>query len=92
MSVSSGTYPSKLKKAKIIPIFKDDDPTAPNNYRPISLLSNFNKIFEKIMYKRLKTFIDDNNILSSFPVWLQRSSFTRTCDSRHCFYNTKTYE
>lgn len=65
MSVSSGTYPSKLKKAKIIPIFKDDDPTAPNNYRPISLLSNFNKIFEKIMYKRMQIFIDDNNILSS---------------------------
>ena len=45
-SVDSGTYPSKLKHAKIIPIFKSDDDTDPNNYRPISLLSISNRIFE----------------------------------------------
>ena len=39
--------------SKIIPIFKADDETEPNNYRPISLLSNFNRIFEKLMYKRI---------------------------------------
>ena len=35
--------------AKIIPIFKADDKTDANNYRPISLLSNFNQIFEKLI-------------------------------------------
>ena len=35
--------------AKIIPIFKQDDDTDANNYRPISLLPNFNRIFEKIV-------------------------------------------
>ena len=39
LSISTGVYPKKLKMAKIIPIFKADDT---NNYRPISLLSNFN--------------------------------------------------
>ena len=48
-SVERGTYFSKLKHAKVIPIYKCDDETDPNNYRPISLLSVFNRIFEKIM-------------------------------------------
>jgi len=49
--------------SKIIPIFKADDETKPNNYRPISLLSNFNRIFEKLMYKRMKVFINGEDIL-----------------------------
>jgi hypothetical protein len=46
-SVENGIYPSKLKHAKIIPIYKKGDETDPTNYRPISLLSVFNRIFEK---------------------------------------------
>ena len=41
----------QLKHAKIIPVYKSDDPTDPGNYRPISLLSIFNHVFEKLMYK-----------------------------------------
>ena len=51
ISVESGIYPDKLKHAKVIPIFKSDDETDPSNYRPISLLSIFNRIYEKVMYK-----------------------------------------
>ena len=63
LSVQSGKYPSKLKHAKVIPVYKGDDETDPNNYRPISLLSVFNRIFEKIMYNRLKSYIEDNELL-----------------------------
>ena len=63
LSVISGEYPSKLEHDKVIPIYKDDDETDPVNYRPISLLSNYNGIFEKIMFNRLKAFIDKNDIL-----------------------------
>ena len=65
LSISLGKFPSKLKQSKIIPIFKSDDKTDPNNYRPISLLSNFNKIFEKLMYSRMKTFITKTNIFNT---------------------------
>ena len=46
LSISTGVYSKKLKIAKIIPFFKTDDNTGPNNYTPISLLSNFNRIFQ----------------------------------------------
>jgi len=42
LSVTSVEYPSRLKRAKVIPVYKDDDETDPINYRPISLLSNYN--------------------------------------------------
>ena len=62
-SIEFGTYPSKLKLAKVIPIYKSGDESDPSNYRPISLLSIFNRIFEKMMYNRLKSFIEKCNIL-----------------------------
>jgi len=49
--------------SKLIPVFKADDETDACNYRPISLY--FNTIFEKIMYKRMKGFIETHNLLSS---------------------------
>ena len=62
-SICSGIFPSKLKRAKIIPIFKDEDDSMPENYRPISLLSIYSRIFEKLMYSRLTKFVKDCHIL-----------------------------
>ena len=62
-SINCGNYPSKLKHAKVIPIYKDGDETDPNNYRPISLLSNFNRIFERLMCVRLKSYLSKTDIL-----------------------------
>ena len=62
-SVETGIYPDKLKHAKIIPIFKSDDETEVSNYRPISLLSIFNRIFEKMMSIRLKNFLQKHDVL-----------------------------
>ena len=62
-SVEYGIYPTKLKLAKVIPVHKGNDESDPSNYRPISLLSVFNRIFEKMMYTRLKSFLDKFSIL-----------------------------
>ena len=64
LSFSQGIVPSQLKIAKVIPVFKSGDPRLMNNFRPISLLSNFSKIIEKIMYLRLMNHLNANNIIS----------------------------
>ena len=57
LAINTGIYPSNLKIAKVIPIFKKGDQKSINNYRPISILSPINKIFEKILYARLIKYI-----------------------------------
>ena len=56
-------FPDKLKIAKVVPVFKSEDKTLLNNYRPISILPVFSKIFERLMYNRLLKHLDNNNIL-----------------------------
>ena len=64
LSLSSGICPDLLKIAKVIPIYKKDNPNQLTNYRPISLLPCISKILEKIVYKRLNSFLCANKILN----------------------------
>ena len=54
-----------MKTAKVIPIFKSGDRHHFTNYRPISVLSQFSKIIEKLFVKRLDQYLDKYNILSN---------------------------
>ena len=58
MSIETGVFPDSLKLAKVIPIYKPGDKTLLSNYRPISILNSFSKIFEKVIYYHLFDFID----------------------------------
>jgi hypothetical protein len=64
-SFATGIVPKKMKIAKVIPVFKKGSSTQLTNYRPISLLSVFNKILEKLMHKRLYSYINEKQILYS---------------------------
>ena len=55
-----------LKIALICPIYKAKDPMIFSNYRPISLLSLFSKILERLMYDRLLEFLNKHNILNKY--------------------------
>ena len=59
--LSTGIHPDKLKIAKITPIYKKGSKLLTCNYRPISLLSNINKILEKLVYSRVFSFLEKNN-------------------------------
>ena len=63
LSFMIGVFPSVLKTAKVVPIFKKDSRLDYSNYRPISLLPNIEKILEKLLYKRLYTFLNKNNVI-----------------------------
>ena len=61
-SLNTGIFPDKLKKAKVIPIYKKDDEKVLNNYRPISLLPVLSKVFEKVVYCQLYDYFVLHNI------------------------------
>ncbi len=52
-----------MKIARVIPIFKSGDRTLFNNYRPISMLPVFSKLLEKIVAKKLMSFLEGTNQL-----------------------------
>ena len=62
-SLFTGVFPEKLKIAKVIPLHKKDDDNTFDNYRPISLLPVFSKIYEKIVFKQLYNYMNSNNLL-----------------------------
>ena len=63
--IEQGVFPDVLKISRVTPVFKKDDPERMNNYRPISNLNNLNKIFEKLLYKRIVSYLDSFNLISS---------------------------
>ena len=56
-------FPESLKIAKVIPVFEADVPTLFSNYRQISILPAFSKLFEKFMFNRLTNFLNIHDIL-----------------------------
>lgn len=77
-SFKQGIFPDRLKAAKIIPIYKKGDRLNLANYRPISLLPIFSKIFEKILYNRLSQFLGKNNIICREQSGFQKNKSTMT--------------
>ena len=61
--IDKGYFPKCLKIAQVSPIFKSGDITKPNNFRPISVLPIFSKIFEKHIYDELNSYLDRHNVL-----------------------------
>ncbi len=60
-SFEQGICPQTLKLARVVPIHKGGSRTDVSNYRPISLLTSFSKIYEKLMHHRIVDFMEGNN-------------------------------
>lgn len=63
-SFELGIFPNQFKSTVIVPIFKKGDKLDVTNYRPISLITSFAKVYEKILYQRLTSFFNKYSILS----------------------------
>ena len=81
-----GYYPSNMKIARVVPIHKEDDKNNVNNYRPISVLTQFNRIFERILAKRLMNFFEANNIISS-----KQFGFLKKHSTEHAILDLKEF-
>ena len=75
-SLAEGTFPDLLKLASVCPIFKKNDITKCANYRPISLLSNLSKIFERVMYNRIEVFLSEFHIIYKWQFGFRKKHST----------------
>ena len=66
LSVMYGVFPSELKLAKVILLYKANDPMKVSNYRPVSVLPVFSKILERIMDNQLLSFINKHKLLYAY--------------------------
>ena len=78
LSFHQGVVPSELKVSKITPLFKSGNDRLINNYRPVSVLPTYSKIFERLMYDRLYSFIDKHNILYKYQYGFRSGYSTNT--------------
>ena len=76
LCLSTGTYPDLMKVAEVIPIFKKGQKDKLTNYRPISLLSQFNKIFEKLLHSRIYSYPSKFNLFSERQFGFRKNNST----------------
>lgn len=61
--INHNIFPDDMKIAKVIPLFKKGDPKLLENYRPISLLTAFSKVYERVIFNQLMEFFLDKNLI-----------------------------
>ena len=76
-TIEEGIFPNELKLARVVPIFKTGDPSSISNYRPISVLSFFPKIFERYMYNHVVEFMNINNIIYKYQFGFRQRHSTQ---------------
>ena len=82
MSLLQGIVSELLKDSEVCPIYKTNDKSKCENYRPISLLSNLRKLFERAMHTRLYEFIENSGQL-----YEKRFGFRNKHSTNHALLN-----
>lgn len=77
-SFDTGSYPEVLKLARVVPVFKSGNPEDCTNYRPISVLTGLNKVFEVVLNERLLSFLRRTNFLTHAQYGFRQKSNTTT--------------
>lgn len=80
-SFQNNIFPKQFKYGELKPLFKKGEKHNPDNYRPVSLLPSFSKIFEKIAYKQIYNFLETYNIFSSKQFGFRKGCSTMTAIS-----------
>ena len=75
-SIETGIVPNILNVSQFTPVYKSGDATDPANYRPISTLSSFRKVFEKLIYNQLYNFLEKCSILYKYQFGFRKEYST----------------
>ena len=75
--LETGSFPDDLKFAEVVPIYKKNNKKDKSNYRPISLLSNISKVYERCMREQLDEYFSD--FLSKFQCGFRQGYGTQNC-------------
>ena len=76
LSITQGTFPDSMKLARVIPIFKSGKEILITNYRPVSILPVYSKLFERLMYDRIMDFITKQNLLYKYQFGFRNNHST----------------
>ena len=79
MSLIQDIVPDDLKAARVVPIFKKNDKTEVENYRPLSILSIISKVFERVVYDQLVTYLDKRKLFYDLQSGFRTKYSTDTC-------------
>lgn len=79
LSLIQGIVPDDLKSARVVPLFKKSDKTEVGNYRPVSILSIISKVFERVVYDQLETYLDERKLLYNLQSGFRPRFSTDTC-------------
>lgn len=77
-SIREGIYPNIWKKSVIIPLSKVSSPKSPSETRPVSNLSHFAKVFDKLIHQQLIAHLESNNIISRYQSGFRANYSTQT--------------
>ena len=77
-SLTCGSFPDLLKIGTVIPIHKKDCTKTTSNYRPISILPNISKIFERTVYNQITSFLNQHNLLYKLQSGFRKNYSTLT--------------
>ena len=72
--INTSSYPSLLKRADITPVHKKYSKSEKNNYRPVSILSNISKVYERIMFKQMSEFFE-SSFFSKYQCGFRKGGF-----------------
>ena len=76
-SLDKFLFPADLKNAEVVPVFKKGDKTNKESYRPVSILSNISKVYERCIYDQICSFFD--TILSKLQCGFREGFSAQTC-------------